>query len=298
MTALAQELLAPAKINLFLRILAREDSGFHQLETLFVSLSFGDLVSLAPTSSGITLTTSGYPVGPGEENLAFRAAQAFFDEAGAEGGVRIHLEKNVPPGTGLGGGSSDAASTLKGLFSMYPGVLDFGRLLELAVELGSDVPYFLSPSPLTLAWGRGERLFPLPPLPPTPVLLALPSVSVNTQEAYESLALERRRSPSPFQRPEPRILGSGEVDSWEAIGKVAENDFEPVVFGMHPSLRRLRQALDARDPVCSLLSGSGSALFALFSNETSAREAQASLSAEFQDARFLVTWTASGPRTP
>jgi 4-diphosphocytidyl-2-C-methyl-D-erythritol kinase len=285
------EVEAPAKINLFLRILAQERSGYHQLETLFCSVAFGDVVTLEPGPPGIIVETSGLTVGPPEENLVFKAAQAFFAASGINGGVRIRLEKRTPLGAGLGGGSSDAAATLRGLHGLFPGGLDPARLLDLASGLGSDVPCFLSPSPLTLAWGRGERMLPLKPLPSAPVVLALPPVSVSTPEAFGALSRERQSRSAGSGPPKPGILDQEELSSWSGIRRLAENDFEPVVFREFPALARLRQAFDGTAPLLSLLSGSGSAVFGVYEDAAAAQVARDALAPEFPDIRFVLTRT-------
>ncbi|MFH1764856.1 MAG: 4-(cytidine 5'-diphospho)-2-C-methyl-D-erythritol kinase [Gemmatimonadota bacterium] len=286
------KLHAPAKVNLFLRVLVQEKSGFHQLETLFTSLEFGDTLTMEAAPSGITLETDGLPMGRLEENLVYRAAKGFLEEGGVEGGVVIHLRKGVPLAAGLGGGSSDAGATLRGLRALFPGAVGEEGLLRLAGALGSDVPFFLSPSPLTLAWGRGDRLLPLPPLPPAPVLLALPPLEVRTSEAYGLLAREREEV-SP--RHSPRFLSPGAFSSWEQVGAQAENDFEEPVFREYPLLGRIRGALRESGPVLSLLSGSGAALFGLYPDQSTAAMARGDLSNRFPDTRFVLTRTGSLP---
>lgn len=286
---------APAKVNLFLRILAQEKSGFHQLETLFASLAFGDTITLEGASSGISLETDGPPMGPPEENLVYRAAKGFLEEGGVVEGVRIHLKKRVPLAAGLGGGSSDAGATLLGLQALFPGALGDEQLLQLAGALGSDVPFFLSPSPLTLAWGRGDRLFPLPPLPPAPVLLVLPPVEIQTPKAYGILA--RMRGEVPL-RHSARLLSQEAFSSWERLGILAENDFEEPLFHEHPLLGRIRGALRESGAVFSLLSGSGAALFGLYGDEKTAALAKADLGDRFPDTRFVLTRTGSTPPGP
>jgi 4-diphosphocytidyl-2-C-methyl-D-erythritol kinase len=289
------KLHAPAKINLFLRILAQEKSGFHQLETLFASLDFGDTITLERASSGVSLETDGLPMGLPEENLACRAAKGFLQEGGVGEGVKIHLEKRVPLAAGLGGGSSDAGAILRGLQLLFPGALGEERLLQLAGTLGSDVPFFLSPSPLALAWGRGERLLPLPPLPPAPVLLALPPVEVRTPDAFGILARERGKAEP---RHSTRILSLEALSSWERVGLLAENDFEDLVLREHALLGRIRGALRDSGPLFTLLSGSGAALFGLYGDEKTATLARADLGDRFPDTRFVLTSTLLHPPGP
>jgi 4-diphosphocytidyl-2-C-methyl-D-erythritol kinase len=283
------ELSAPGKVNLFLRILAREETGYHQLETLYCALELGDTLRMEPRGGGISLRVQGPPLGAVENNLVYRAAEGFFRESGVEEGVEIVLEKTLPPGGGLGGGSSDAAWTLRGLARLFPGALSEHQLLGLAGALGSDVPFFLSPSPLCLAWGRGERLLPLPPLPAASVVVAMPPLQVPTAEAYEMLARERvaRRT-----RPGPGNLFLENLTSWESVARLAENDFETPVFRSHPVLGEIRMGLLEEGALFSLLSGSGAALFGVFPDPETASRGRGALARRFSASRFLLTRSA------
>ena len=288
-------LLAPAKVNLFLRILAQERSGYHQLETLFCRLEFGDTLELERAARGIDLEVEGAEIGPPEENLAHRAARAFLDASGHQAGVRILLRKQVPVRAGLGGGSSDAGATLLGLAKLFPGAVAGEDLLDIAGSLGSDVPFFLTESPMAMAWGRGDRIRPLPALPETPVLLALPPLEIPTPWAYGRLAAERVRNPPPMR---PMLFSQESLSSWDRVAELAENDFEAVVFREHPSLERIRDAIADAGSFLTLLSGSGSALFGLFLGPGTAGEARATLEGMFPDTRFVLTRTESPSLNP
>jgi len=294
-------LFAPAKINLFLRILAREESGYHQLETLFQFLEFGDRITLERTDEdGVRLELSGDQsegLGPPERNLAVRAASAVLERVAARGegppgGIRILLEKRIPHGAGLGGGSSDAATVLKGVNRLLGDPLSRTQLLELAGPLGSDVPVFLSPSPTTLAWGRGDRLLSLPPLPSGAVVLALPPLRIPTPEAFAVLAEWRRERAAAGERgPGASLLDPGSLAGWGGVVGAAGNDLQDPVFQRWPRLVPLRSALEASGAGMALLSGSGSALFAVFPREGGAAEAIPGLEARFPEVRFVRTRT-------
>lgn len=279
---------APAKVNLFLRVLAREDTGYHQLETLFSGVEFGDSLSLEVGGSGISLETDGADLGPQENNLVYRAAKGFMELAGQDVGLGIRLVKRIPTQGGLGGGSSDAGATLKALSALFPGQVGGDDLLALAGRLGSDVPFFLSPSPLALAWGRGDRLLALPPLPRAPLLLAVPPLGVATSEAYRLLSRVRNGAPS---RGWAGFYTLAEIGSWGEMAGLARNDFEEVVLDAFPLLGKIRRSLAETHPVVSLLSGSGSSLFAVFAGERDALAAQAHLQEEFPGTRFILTHT-------
>jgi len=283
---------SPAKVNLSLRVLARENTGFHQLETLFAALDFGDSLSLALRGSGTILSVdrppTGASIGPPEQNLVYRAAQGFRDLAGVDEGFEIHLVKRIPVQAGLGGGSSNAAAILKGLQSVFPGRVSEKSLLHLAASLGADVPFFMGPTSLALAWGRGDRILSLPALPTAPVVLAIPPQGVSTPEAYRLLAAGR----DDHSRPRgPALVPLASLTEWEGVTELAENDFEEILFPVFPFLAPLREAMEESGPRFSLLSGSGSALFAVYRTREEAREAKASLAASFPETRFIETET-------
>lgn len=301
----ALTLPAPAKVNLFLRVLAREESGYHQLETLFQLLEFGDRVTLQRTEqAGVVLELEGDQaegLGPPEQNLAVRAARAVLDrvvaqEGGVHGGIRIALEKRVPHGAGLGGGSSDAATVLQGVNRLLGEPLSKAQLLEEAALLGSDVPVFLSPSPTTLAWGRGDRLLALPPLPEASVVLALPPLRIPTPEAFATLVEWRRaREGTPGGRRGAALLDPASLGGWGGVAGAAGNDLQDPVFSRWPSLAPLCGAMESSGAGLALLSGSGSALFAVFPREGTAASAVADLEDRFPGVRFVQTRTKGAP---
>jgi 4-diphosphocytidyl-2-C-methyl-D-erythritol kinase len=254
---------APAKVNLFLRVLAREASGFHSLETLFCALTLADLVVVRPGGSGVRLVVYGeVDTGPPGRNLSVRAAEAYYAALGARPAVTIELAKRIPSAAGLGGGSSDAAATLLALDALHGGALGRDRLLQLAVGLGADVPFFLCGSPLALAWGRGERLLALPPLPPRPVLVAHPGVGMPTPEAFRRLA--ERRAAADASAPEARAIPLEALGSWEGVAALAENDFEAVVAPEIPVLDRALGEMRDAGAVVARMAGSGASLFGVF----------------------------------
>ncbi|HSU15244.1 4-(cytidine 5'-diphospho)-2-C-methyl-D-erythritol kinase [Longimicrobium sp.] len=275
---------APAKVNLRLCILAREESGYHALETVFCALSLADRVSVARGDAGIRLEMEGgVDAGPPERNLAVRAADRFHREIGESPAIDLHLAKRIPAAAGLGGGSSDAAAVLRALNALHGEAVSREALLQMGIELGADVPFFLCGSPLALAWGRGERLMPLPPLPPRPVLVAHPGEAMPTPEAFREVAALRGGS----YAPRATLLDPSALASWDAVAALATNDFEPVVTARIPILRGALEMLRASGARIALLAGSGSSIFAIF-DDSAARDA-----AEKQiSALGLTTWRA------
>ena len=172
MTDVAVTASAHAKLNLLLRVLAREADGFHGLETLFCLVSLADtLRAERRDGGGVTLEVEGPDLGPPAQNLAVRAAELVLEATGRRFGVHLTLAKRIPVRAGLGGGSSDAAAALHAVNHLANGAIPRHELLQFAARLGSDVPFFVAGAPFALAWGHGERMLRLPPLPAAPALL-------------------------------------------------------------------------------------------------------------------------------
>jgi 4-diphosphocytidyl-2-C-methyl-D-erythritol kinase len=253
---------AQAKINLMLRVLAREASGYHSIETVFLRLDLGDGVGVRITT-GRSLDCAGRAMpaaglGPTERNLAYRAAIAYSDATGWPAGFSIEIDKQIPVGGGLGGGSADAGAVLRILDALAPEPLGT-RLVELAAPLGADVSFMTIESPMALGWGRGERLLPLHVLDPRPVALLVPDFSVSTADAYAWLAADRGS-----YEPTGAVNAPDSRATWEAISVVATNDFERVVAARHPIIAELVDELSSRDAMLAMMSGSGSAVFGIF----------------------------------
>lgn len=263
--------IAQAKLNLFLRILAREASGYHQIETLFCRIALGDRLTVRTDVRGRSLDCSGERMpadglGAVDRNLAWRAATAYADATGWPTGFAIELEKRIPAGGGLGGGSADAGAVLRCLDALSPDPVGAEKLLVIAATLGSDVPFLTATTPVALAWGRGERMLELAPLPPRPVLLALFSTGVPTADAYRWLAESR---PADSARAS-ELLGRASFASWRGVARHAHNDFEAVVRPRVPVVDEVLAAFRSGDGAAllgtdgfALLAGSGSTVFAV-----------------------------------
>ncbi len=287
---------ARAKVNLRLRVLGRESSGYHHLETIFCALELADDLDIAAGPAGIRLEVDGPDTGPVHQNLVVRAAEAFFAEAGIAPAVEIRLGKRIPARAGLGGGSSDAAATLLALNQLHGTPLLHERLATLAAALGSDVPFFLSGAPLALAWGRGERLLTLPALPPAPALLAVPDFGVSTSEAYAALDRARAGRSAALPAPEPAVVALDRLETWSAVAGLAANDFEPIVFARHPELRQVKTRLVDAGAGPALLAGSGAAVFGIFEDAARRDAAAEALADAFGQFRIIRTATVSPGR--
>jgi 4-diphosphocytidyl-2-C-methyl-D-erythritol kinase len=275
---------APGKINLHLRVRGKRPDGFHDLETIFLALQFGDTLRFHLGDEPGPLQIRGLEGLAVEENTIYRAQALFREATGFDRGLVVDLEKRIPLGGGLGGGSSDGAAALRALNELSGAALPDSRLAELAAELGSDVPFFLSGG---AAWagGRGDRIRPLPPPPDFPVLLVNPGFPSETAGAYRFLDAARE-SPAVFFTGPERDEG---LDSGALIAALAGdprdwpfcNDFLPVLDagtgGVYGEILRRLKGLGA--VFCSL-SGAGSTCFGVFSARETAEKAAEILSKE------------------
>jgi 4-diphosphocytidyl-2-C-methyl-D-erythritol kinase len=254
---------AQAKLNLLLRVLAREASGYHSIESVFTRIELADKVAVR-VASGRSLDCSGRAIppdglGPVEKNLAYRAAVAYTEATGWPNGFAIEVEKHIPVGGGLGGGSADAGAVLRALDALAPNPLGH-RLIELATPLGADVPFMTIESPMALAWGRGERLLPLRPLDSRGVILVIPPFAVSTPDAYGWLSADRGT-----YMPTGMVLAPESLATWEAVAAIATNDFEGPVGARHELITSLVDHFRSNwDQVfMAMMSGSGSTVFGL-----------------------------------
>lgn len=258
MSAKVARVAAQAKLNLGLRILARERGGYHTIETLFARIALADTVTIRPRDEERSVVVHGIEIGPQEQNLAYRAAVAYGDATGWPRGFEIQLEKRIPVGGGLGGGSADAGAVLRALNALAPRAIREPELLRIAMTLGADVPYLTSTEPFALAWGRGERMLALPALPERAVLLVLPGFVVSTAEAYEWMAASRQADV-----PSPRLVSVPELTSWETLHQHVVNDFEGVVAEHQPEITTIIAQLREMGAPIAGMSGSGSTLFGI-----------------------------------
>jgi 4-diphosphocytidyl-2-C-methyl-D-erythritol kinase len=280
---------AHAKANLFLRVLAREVSGYHTLETLFTLLELHDTLTVERIASGIDLTVDGADTGPVDENLAYRAAAMVLEATGRTFGVRMHIEKRIPVQAGLGGGSADGAAALIATNTLAGRSVPQPEILHFAAKLGSDVPFLASGAAMALAWGRGERLFRLPAPPTAPALVAVPPLGVPTATAYGLLDSWQARTESRG----PVVLDTDVFATWGGIGRLGGNDFENPVFGTEPKIRELFERVAQTRPLLVRLSGSGSAVVAVFKSESELEAAAAALGT--RDQQVLITSTRPVP---
>ncbi len=275
MTTRTARLLSPAKINLDLRVLGRRPDGYHELRTVFQTVTLADTLDIEyrPSRRLDLRIDSSAPI---EGNLIAQAAELLASETGLAGRWRVRLEKKIPMGAGLGGGSSNAAAALLALPVLAGSRPDLPTLIGLASRLGADVPFFLLGG-TALGIGRGSEIYPLPDAPSHPALLVAPALHVSTAEAYRALGRELTPElPSSILNSFQGLVwlqqGCARPADWGGI-----NDFEPVVFARHPELAALAGLLKSLGARFARMSGSGSSIFALFASARARDRALAAL---------------------
>jgi 4-diphosphocytidyl-2-C-methyl-D-erythritol kinase len=260
---------AYAKINLGLIVRDKRPDGFHNIETVFHTIDHFDEIELSE-STAITVTSSDPDAPGGETNIAHRAAVLLQRRCGANRGATIHLRKRIPVGAGLGGGSADAAVVLRELPKVWSVSIDDRTLRDLALELGSDVPYFLGTGS-ALASGRGEQLEYFHLDVPFWVLLCHPKIHVSTAWAYANITASSRQT-------DLRSIVLEGMSHPAGLARNLTNDFETVVFRRYPEVRRVKEQMLQGGAVFALMSGSGSSVFGLFRDEDSLRKVEHILS--------------------
>jgi len=306
-------LKAPAKINWFLNIIGLRDDGFHEIRTLMQKISLCDMLTFAPSKDIVVRTDAGIPF---EQNLVYKAAMLLKGIYGVDRGADIQLEKNIPAGAGLGGGSSDAAAALRGLNKLWELGLSTEELCKAAAQLGSDVPFFLH-GPLCLAGGRGEKVTPCNAGAAVSILLVKPHFNISTAWAYGEYkkrihnAEHGARTTSPLSEREwpdlPRKSGTSfeltkktsKVDNirllihrlesleFREIKDILSNDLESVAIKSFPVIAEIKKRLVEHGSEFSLMSGSGSTVFGVFNSSEKAERAAEG----FKDYRTAVVQT-------
>ena len=253
---------APAKINQQLYVLGKRDDGYHDLAMLMQTVTLFDRISLTvEPGDGIQMVCPGLDLPEGADNIAARAAVALMDEAGQSYSVTIEIDKQIPVAAGLGGGSSDAATVLLGLNEMCRFGFDREQLMQIGGRLGADVPFFVF-GKTAWATGIGDRLEPVGEMPTIWYVLVNPGVEVSTSWVYGNLALTSHDDLTKLRR-FPRSV--------EELERLLYNDLESVTMQHYPVLLDVKQQLVDHGALGTLMSGSGSTIFGLFTNEDTAR---------------------------
>lgn len=283
------KLCVPAKINLWLEVLRKREDGYHELSSLMLPISVYDHMSLEvkPGAGRITLACDSAEIPDDERNLAWRAADLFLRTLGTGAGVHITLQKNIPTGAGLGGGSSDAAGVLLALNSCFDNALSVPRLEDIACRLGADVPFFLHKTP-ALATGIGEKLEFVSGIREYPLLLIKPPVKVPTGWVYQNLKLTRGKAQITLDGLRHR--------PWQ-LDEVIENDLESVTVPKYPIISDLKRWLLRHGALAASMSGSGSTVFGVFALHEAAELAAFEAASAWKDCWIKTARTVRGCRT-
>jgi 4-diphosphocytidyl-2-C-methyl-D-erythritol kinase len=260
------EILAPAKLNLLLKITGKRVDGYHELVSILVPVALYDKLKISKSEKGLEVYWSGRELLPkGQNNLINRAAVSFFEKTGIRKGAEITVIKKIPVASGLGGGSSDAAAALKGLNQLWGSPLSKGDLEKLALPLGADVPFFLLQRP-AIARGIGEILQPIKNFPSFWYVVVSPDLMVSTAWAYKM---------SKFKLTKKENLNR--IKNFENVSfnipDILSNDLERVTLGKYPFLYSIKTSLIESGALGALMTGSGPSIFGLFDSEKKAYEA-------------------------
>jgi len=288
MTARSARVRALAKVNLELRVLARRSDGYHELRTVFQTISLADTIDIAFTPARRTAISVTADVEIPDGNIMERAAALALEAMRTAGRVEMRLRKRIPMGAELGGGSSDAAAVLLALPVLAGKTLAPAKLMDVAAALGSDVPFFLLGG-TAVGLGRGTEIYPLPDRPAAFGLVVAPGIHVSTADAYRDLDGGAKAGATAC----PTDLTSGAAQSiisvfqssvweqgWRSSESLGSNDFEAVVFARYPRLKALKRQLERLGATPAMLSGSGSALFGVFRERAQAGRAREVLGKE------------------
>lgn len=263
---------APAKINLCLAVKGKRADGYHELESVMQKLELADIVRIrVEEGTGISLSCPGSDLPGDATNLAWRAARLFLDEAGIDCRVEIVLEKNIPVAAGLGGGSSDAAAVLLALDDLLPINSGEARLLEMGLQLGADVPFFIKKNlSAALAEGIGERLTSVPGIRDCEVILVKPGFGVSTKWVFDNFALTTNSNPyilAPEKDCQSGRYSGSDGDFLKQAGPDGFfNDLESVTVAHYPEIAEIKKSMLADGALVSLMSGSGPTVFGLFTD--------------------------------
>lgn len=260
---------AKAKINLTLDVIGKREDGYHELEMVMQSVNLQDTLSIKKIKAPVIRLDCNYSWLPTDErNIVYRAVKLYLETIGSTQGIAVHINKKIPVGAGLGGGSADAAATLVGLNRLFGMQLGKKKLMEMGLSLGADVPFCILRG-TALAKGVGEKLTPVPGIHNAPILIVKPPFSVSTAKVYKNLELDKIN-----HRPDTgKMLEALRNKDLEQVAMQMVNVLETVTIPMHPEIQAIKDEMMAQGAINALMSGSGCAVFAVFSTYEQALKA-------------------------
>lgn len=259
--------LSPAKVNLFLKVVSKRPDGYHNLVSIVDLVSLYDRMTIRAVPDGRVVVRDKAGILPtGPENTVYRAITLLKERYKRTSGVEVLIEKHIPMGAGLGGGSSDAATVMKALVRLWDLPVGPHELMDLGSRIGADVPLFIFGAPCVIQ-GIGERVSPLR-LPPLSYVIVYPNVAISTKDVYGGLR-------NLLTKEENEVRFSEDFSSPLDVANVLENDLEEVALLKCPEIKTIKERLSKAGAVGSLMSGSGSAVFGIFRDEKEAREGSA-----------------------
>jgi 4-diphosphocytidyl-2-C-methyl-D-erythritol kinase len=260
--------LSPAKLNLYLKVLGKRPDGYHNIQTLMQRISLCDEMFFAPTEYGIIIHCPDSSLPEDENNIVFRAARTFLSDVSAQTGIQITIKKNIPLAAGLGGGSSNAATTLMALNELFNFPYETDHLMKMASTLGADVPFFIFEK---TAWGTGigDQLTAVDDVPPLCFVIINPSFEISTKMVYDNFNFRLTKEPIEYT--------SFDLSSVENVARGLYNDLETVSINLYPVLQQLKDLLLTEGASGALMSGSGPTVFGIFTKEEKALSAEKSL---------------------
>jgi len=270
-------------VNLTLDILGKRTDGYHELVTVMHQIDLVDRICLEKGGSDIRVSSNSSQIPDNEENLAYKAARLMYEKFGLQEGLQIYIEKNIPVGAGLAGGSTDAAAVITGINKLYGLKLELHTLLELGARIGSDVPFCLMGG-TALARGRGEILSQLPEGPLLHMVLVKPDFQISTQAVYQAFRLEKvLKSPDTTA-----FLAAWHNYDMINIAREMSNVLETVSMEEHPEIAAIKKQLLTWGALNSLMSGSGASVFGLFTSQKIAEEAFIKMQSQYKES-FIVS---------
>ena len=259
---------SPAKVNLYLQVLGKRKDGYHDIATLMQMISLYDEMEFSPREKGIVVKCPGTTLPENENNIVYKAVKSLFSYASCTSGIEITIRKKIPVAAGLGGGSSNAATTLVTLNDLMGFNYTKDELMKMGAKLGADVPFFVL-AKTAWAFGIGDRLQVAENIPRLWLVLVNPRFEISTKMVYENLNLRLTNETKKFIVPR--------FSAVDDVAKKLHNDLEEVTLNLHPVLRELKELLTACSALGSLMSGSGPTVFGIFEDKRDALEAEESL---------------------